>query len=50
MSATHFKQVKVIQPDTTPPQTVIKLTPCSPGDASAIEKSWQDITAGTPHA
>jgi len=35
LSATHFKPV---QPD--PDSAIIKWTPCSPGDADAVEKNW----------
>ncbi|KAK9472623.1 P-loop containing nucleoside triphosphate hydrolase protein [Dipodascopsis tothii] len=37
-AATHFKWV--LAPDGTK-----KLTPCSPGDANAIEMSWMDIVS-----
>lgn len=35
LSATHFKQV--------PEEDKLKWTPCSPGDAAAVEKAWTDI-------
>jgi vacuolar protein-sorting-associated protein 4 len=38
LSATHFKPV---QPD--PDSAIIKWTPCSPGDADAVEKSWTQV-------
>lgn len=41
LSATHFREVQV----DTPEGPVNKLTPCSPGAAGAIEKSWSDITS-----
>lgn len=42
LAATHFKSVKV--PSTDDPSTLVdKLTPCSPGDPKAIEKSWTDV-------
>lgn len=30
---------------TTPPTTSTKLTPCSPGDAGALEKTWADVSS-----
>lgn len=39
LSATHFKQI----PD--PENNVLKWTPCSPGDADAVEKSWETVEA-----
>ncbi|GAA98091.1 uncharacterized protein L969DRAFT_85984 [Mixia osmundae IAM 14324] len=41
MSATHFKEVSVPAEDGS--ADVRKLTPCSPGDPDAIEKSWTDV-------
>jgi vacuolar protein-sorting-associated protein 4 len=41
LSATHFKPVVVKDNDTG--AEVKKLTPCSPGDPDAIEKSWTDV-------
>lgn len=38
LSATHFKPVSVSGDVDT-----VKWTPCSPGDADAVEKSWTDI-------
>ena len=38
LSATHFKPV---QPD--PDSAIIKWTPCSPGDADAVEKNWTQV-------
>lgn len=35
ISATHFKQAP-----TTDNPSVIKWTPCSPGDPAAVEKDW----------
>lgn len=34
-------QVEVTIPDTNEKKT--KLTPCSPGDAGSIEKTWTDL-------
>lgn len=42
LAATHFKTVQAPSLE-DPSQTVTKLTPCSPGDPQAIEKSWTDI-------
>lgn len=40
--ATHFKWVS--GPDRNDPKTMKPhLTPCSPGDSEAIEKSWTDV-------
>ncbi|KAI5475959.1 hypothetical protein MNV49_000566 [Pseudohyphozyma bogoriensis] len=44
LSATHFKEVMVPVPDSDPPTTVKKLTPCSPGDPAAQEKTWNDVS------
>ncbi|EUC67165.1 vacuolar sorting ATPase Vps4 [Rhizoctonia solani AG-3 Rhs1AP] len=41
LSATHFKPVVVEDKETG--QEVKKLTPCSPGDPEAIERSWTDV-------
>nr|ODN85804.1 vacuolar protein-sorting-associated protein 4 [Cryptococcus depauperatus CBS 7841] len=41
LSATHFKQVTA----NTPEGSKTKLTPCSPGDPSAIEKTWTDVNS-----
>ncbi|KAJ3751258.1 P-loop containing nucleoside triphosphate hydrolase protein [Lentinula detonsa] len=38
LSATHFKEIP--DPDNT---SVLKWTPCSPGDPEAEEKSWENI-------
>lgn len=38
INATHFKRA----PDPTN-SSVMKWTPCSPGDPDAVEKSWSDI-------
>lgn len=43
LSATHFKPVVVKDPETG--ESVTKLTPCSPGDPEAIEKSWTDVNS-----
>lgn len=42
-SATHFKRVS--GPSPTDPNVIVNdlLTPCSPGDAEAIEISWTDV-------
>lgn len=42
LAATHFKPVQVPSKE-DPSQLVNKLTPCSPGDPAAIEKSWTDV-------
>jgi len=41
-SATHFKKVQAPS-RTNPNELTTYLTPCSPGDAGAIEKSWMDV-------
>lgn len=42
LAATHFKSISV--PASGPDETSTKkLTPCSPGDPEAIEKSWTDV-------
>ncbi|KAF8344251.1 putative VPS4-vacuolar sorting protein, partial [Cantharellus anzutake] len=41
LAATHFKEVMISDPSTEEP--VKKLTPCSPGDRAATEKSWSDV-------
>lgn len=41
LAATHFKSVSVTDPTTN--ETTTKLTPCSPGDPEAEEKTWTDI-------
>eukprot|EP00834_Sanchytrium_tribonematis_P005389 NODE_323_length_9725_cov_0.840536.p6 type:complete len:236 gc:universal NODE_323_length_9725_cov_0.840536:1514-807(-) len=41
-SATHFKQVKAPDRDDSSRQKVY-WTPCSPGEANAVEKTWNDI-------
>lgn len=42
LAATHFKPV--LAPSTEDPEIMVtKLTPCSPGDPEAIEKSWTDV-------
>jgi len=43
MAATHFKPVSIST--TTPTTTMTKLTPCSPGDEGAIEKTWSDLNS-----
>ncbi|KAL8276529.1 hypothetical protein RQP46_011077 [Phenoliferia psychrophenolica] len=43
LGATHFKEMEVQEGD--PPKTVKKLTPCSPGDAGAMEKTWADVSS-----
>ncbi|XP_070687845.1 vacuolar protein sorting-associated protein 4B-like [Pempheris klunzingeri] len=42
-SATHFKKVRGPSPNN--PDVVVEdlLTPCSPGDPSAIEMTWMDV-------
>lgn len=61
LGATHFKEVCIRLPrslkvDLTcsakmevqegdPPKTVKKLTPCSPGDVGAMEKTWADVSS-----
>ena len=42
LAATHFKAVRVPSPD-DPSIILNKLTPCSPGDPDAIEKTWTDV-------
>ncbi|KAG8882462.1 Vacuolar protein sorting-associated protein 4 [Tulasnella sp. 331] len=42
LAATHFKSISVPSPD-DPSKMLKKLTPCSPGDPEAIEKSWTDV-------
>ncbi|KAH8926822.1 AAA-domain-containing protein [Atractiella rhizophila] len=44
LSATHFKPIKVPDQD-NPSSMVTKLTPCSPGDQGAVEKTWNDVNA-----
>ncbi|KAF8758757.1 Cytochrome P450 sterol C22-desaturase [Rhizoctonia solani] len=41
LSATHFKPVTAKDKETG--KEVKKLTPCSPGDPEAVEKSWTDV-------
>jgi len=41
LSATHFKPVTVTDPESKVEKH--KLTPCSPGDNAAVEKSWTDV-------
>lgn len=41
LAATHFKPVMVGDPEKD--EVVQKLTPCSPGDPEAEEKSWTDV-------
>lgn len=43
LSATHFKEVTVKDPETG--NTEKKLTPCSPGDPAAVEKTWDDVNS-----
>lgn len=38
LSATHFKRV----PSITDP-SIMKWTPCSPGDSEAVEKNWSTV-------
>lgn len=40
LGATHFREIQVDGPDG---EKLKKLTPCSPGAAGAIEKSWTDV-------
>ncbi|KAL1405921.1 Vacuolar protein sorting-associated protein 4 [Vanrija albida] len=40
LGATHFREIQVDGPDG---EKQTKLTPCSPGAAGAIEKSWTDV-------
>lgn len=41
---TLYSRAQVLVPSPADPkQTVTKLTPCSPGDAAAEEKSWTDV-------
>lgn len=42
-TATHFKRVK--GPSPTDPNKIVDdlLTPCSPGEAGAIEMTWMDV-------
>nr|XP_019001022.1 vacuolar protein-sorting-associated protein 4 [Kwoniella mangroviensis CBS 8507]OCF64483.1 vacuolar protein-sorting-associated protein 4 [Kwoniella mangroviensis CBS 8507] len=40
LSATHFKEVSNVQSDGK-----TKLTPCSPGDPAAIERTWTDVNS-----
>ncbi|KAH9458577.1 hypothetical protein Pst134EB_010874 [Puccinia striiformis f. sp. tritici] len=44
LSATHFRPVMVPTVE-DPTISVKKLTPCSPGDPLAIEKSWNEVEA-----
>lgn len=39
--ATHFKPIKVTDEETG--QTSTKYTPCSPGDAGAVEMNWMEL-------
>lgn len=32
-------------PESDPPRMETKLTPCSPGDVGALEKTWSDVTS-----
>jgi vacuolar protein-sorting-associated protein 4 len=41
LAATHFKPVMVENPETG--EMTQKLTPCSPGDPEAEERSWTDV-------
>ncbi|KAM0749616.1 vacuolar protein sorting-associated protein 4 [Meredithblackwellia eburnea MCA 4105] len=43
LGATHFKEIEVEEGD--PPHKVKKLTPCSPGDKGAVEKTWNDVNS-----
>lgn len=38
LSATHFKRISLPEDP-----SVMKWTPCSPGDPEAVEKTWTDI-------
>lgn len=42
-TATHFKKVR--GPSPTDPNTIVDdlLTPCSPGEAGAMEMTWMDV-------
>lgn len=44
-TATHYKKVQVTLPADAdePGKRVEKLTPCSPGDAGALEMNWTDV-------
>lgn len=42
LAATHFKQLQVPDPE-NPDKFLKKLTPCSPGDPGAVERSWTDV-------
>lgn len=44
-TATHYKKVRVTVPaeGDEPEKEVEKLTPCSPGDAGALEMNWTDV-------
>ncbi|SGY68082.1 BQ5605_C004g02846 [Microbotryum silenes-dioicae] len=44
LSATHFKEVEVPDPEDSS-RTIKKMTPCSPGDAGAAEKTWSDVSS-----
>jgi len=41
LAASHFKEVTVMDPETG--ASAKKLTPCSPGDPDAIEKTWTEV-------
>ncbi|KAI9639066.1 putative ATPase [Dioszegia hungarica] len=45
LAATHFKPITIQTPD-GPAQ---RLTPCSPGDPAAQEKSWTDVESAELH-
>ncbi|KAM3422445.1 hypothetical protein BST61_g2793 [Cercospora zeina] len=40
-TATHYKKVQIQDPESG--ETLNKLTPCSPGDAGAIEMNWTQV-------
>lgn len=37
--------MQVLVPESDPPRMEIKLTPCSPGDVGAVERTWSDVTS-----
>ncbi len=47
LAATHFKEVIVTDPETG--NSTKKLTPCSPGDPDATEKTWTDVETDELH-
>ena len=42
LSATHFKALQARAEDGS---MTVKWTPCSPGDATAVEKTWNDVSS-----